>query len=43
MSIEQDYNNKENSISISSTINNDAQEKYTLAKQYDDLFKLVII
>ena len=43
MSIEQDYNNKENSISISSTINNDAQEKYTLAKQYDNLFKLVII
>ena len=43
MSIEQDYNNKDNSISISSTINNDAHGKYTLAKQYDDLFKLVII
>ena len=43
MSIDQDYNYKDNSISMTSTINNNIPDKYSLSKQYDDLFKLVII
>ncbi len=42
--IEQNNNNKNNTISMENTYNNNNNnEKYSLSKQYDDLFKLVII
>ena len=42
--IEQNNDNKNNTISMENTYNNNNNhEKYSLSKQYDDLFKLVII
>ena len=41
--IEQNNNIKNNSISMKNAYSNNNHEKYSLSKQYDDLFKLVII
>ena len=41
--IDQNNNTKNNTISMENAYSNNNHEKYSLSKQYDDLFKLVII